>query len=138
MKSDIIPFALFFVALAAVVTSCKKDDENTTSTPTVTATITVDEPLAGTTYALGDTVFVHVNITCPTEMHGYDAYILNETSGDTVWTSAVHDHGTSFHIDSLWVNDVTDHSDMLLHIEAEIDHDGNTTEKEVAFHCHPM
>jgi hypothetical protein len=71
-------------------------------------------------------------------MHGYDAYILNETSGDTVWTSAVHDHGTPFHIDSLWVNDVTDHSDMLLHIEAEIDHDGNTTEKEVAFHCHPM
>lgn len=138
MKNNIIRFSLFMaIAASFVMTSCKKDKEEET-TPTVKATITVASPLTSTTYLLGDTVFVQATITCPSEMHGYDAYILNETSGDTVWTDAVHDHGDAFTIDGFWVNDVMDHSDMLLHIEAEIDHDGNTTEKEVAFHCHPM
>jgi hypothetical protein len=77
-------------------------------------------------------------LTYPTEMIGYSSHIENVETGAAVWTVSEHVHGTSFHVEGFWVNNVTSHSDMKLVIEAEIDHDGTTTTKEVSFHCHPM
>lgn len=135
----------FFYAIilaAVLITSCKKKDEDTndttTPTPTPVATIVIHQPVEGAMYALDSVVTINVDITAADfEMHGYDVYLINETVGDTVWTTGLHDHGESFHIDGTWTNNVTDHSDMMLKVVAEIDHDGNTTEKSVHFHCHP-
>lgn len=129
--------------LAASFVSCKKDEEETKKdetilTPTPVAVITIHEPEEGHVFQLADTVHVDIHITADFDMHGYDAWIINESAGDTVWTSSLHDHGQSFEIHGEWINDVMDHSDMKLKVSAEIDHDGNTTEKEVHFHCHPM
>jgi hypothetical protein len=140
MKKSTILLSAFIVLLAV---SCKKKDEDTqqtptpTPTPTPTATITINDPDEGTMYMLGQAVNIDVDITADFEMHGYDVYLINETADDTVWTDGVHDHGEAFSITSSWTNDVTMHSDMMLKVVAEIDHDGNTTEKSVHFHCHP-
>ena len=135
---------LIFSAIlaAAIITSCKKKDEetnNTTTTPTPTpvANIVINSPSEGAMFELDSVVTINVDITADFEMHGYDVYVINETAGDTVWTDGLHDHGESFHIDGTWTNNVTEHSDMMIKVVAEIDHDGNTTEKSLHFHCHP-
>lgn len=139
-------FKLFsiFIAISIIAVSCKKDKEETTntnnnnSTPTPVASITIHSPIAGTTIEHMDTVEIDVHIDADFEMHGYDAYLINETADDTVWTASLHDHANSYEVTGEWINVVTDHSDMKLKVVAEIDHDGNTTEKEIEFHCHPM
>jgi hypothetical protein len=140
MKNQVFSFAVLLgLGTIFTLTSCKKDEEEATVvTPTPTALITINEIEEGHTYEMDDTVHIDIDITADFEMHGYDAWLINETAGDTVWSADLHDHGTSFHIHDHWVNNVADHSDMKLKVSAEIDHDGNTTVKEVHFHCHPM
>ncbi|MBL7943709.1 MAG: hypothetical protein JNM00_13130 [Flavobacteriales bacterium] len=128
---------LFAATAAVVLVACKKDTEETPM-DSVTATIEIHEPVAGHVYEMGDTVFVEVHINANTEIHGYEAYLINETEADTVWSDQLEDHGTAFNFDGFWVNDVTDHSDMRFEVSAILDHDGNKTTKEVEFHCHPM
>jgi hypothetical protein len=140
MKIKSIILATFIVG--SFIACKKEDDDNNTTTPTPTptpvASITIHEPEEGQMFHLDDTVHVDIHITADFEMHGYEAWIINESAGDTVWTADVHDHGDSFEVHGEWIVDVTDHSDMKLKVSAEIDHDGNKTEKEVHFHCHPM
>lgn len=132
-----------FILLAMVVgiTSCKKDKENddiTNPNPTPTATIAISEPEDMQMFDGGETVHIHAHISAPFDLHGYELFIINESSGDTVWTIDEHTHSMEIHIEETWVNDVTMHSDMVLQVKAIIDHDGNFTIAERHFHCHPM
>ncbi|MFN8698428.1 MAG: hypothetical protein ACK500_06665 [Flavobacteriales bacterium] len=141
MKSISFFLSLALLSTAVVFSSCKKDEEqqeDTTPTPTPQAVITINDPLPNAMFSLNDEVHIDVDITASFEMHGYMVELINETSGEVVWTTDAHDHGNSFHIHDHWVNNVTDHSDMKLRVTAELDHDGATTVKEVHFHCHPM
>ncbi|MBX7052274.1 MAG: hypothetical protein K1X54_09585 [Flavobacteriales bacterium] len=139
MKQPLI-YAVLMLAMA--ITSCKKKDEDTNNnttnpTPTPIANIVINSPAEGAMFALDSVVNILVDITADFEMHGYDVYVINETADDTVWTDGLHDHGEAFHIVGAWTNNVTEHSDMMIKVVAEIDHDGNTTEKSLHFHCHP-
>jgi hypothetical protein len=132
---------LFQTSLVAILTlaafsSCKKESETPEET-IVKATIDVEDPLADFTYEQGDTVHIHFGITCANEMHGYEAMLINLTSGDTAWDAHLHDHGQSYHVENFWVNNVTEHSDMRLKVIAILDHEENQTVKQVDFHCHP-
>jgi hypothetical protein len=131
----------FILAMAVVsMVSCKKDkeEEDDTTTPAKTLTIEIEEPADMQTFALNETVHVHVMVEANYDLHGYEVLMINESSGDTVWSTDAHDHGQSYHIEGDWVNNVSDHSDMLLKVIVEKDHDGNTQVEERHFHCHPM
>jgi hypothetical protein len=127
----------FFVILTTLITitSCKKD-EPVEEGPNVV--ITFHEPTQNASYDSGDTVHINISVTSDSEMHGYDAVLINTTTGETVWDTELHFHETSFSINDTWVNDVAVESIMLLKITAEIDHEGNTMMKEVGFYAHPM
>lgn len=134
-----------FLAAAIIVASafagCKKDKEEETpivpSTPEITFEVT--NPTAGAMYHLGDTVWVDVHITSDTELHGYEANLINTSDSDAVlWEDHLHDHGMEYHIHGFYVNGVTMHSDVELSIDAFIDHDGASENHTVAIHCHPM
>ncbi len=128
------------IASVLSLSSCKKekDEDNTNITPVQTLTIDIEEPSDMQMFMLNETVNVHVNIAANYDLHGYEALIINETSGDTVWTTDLHDHAQTYHIEGEWINNVSDHSDMLLKVIVEKDHDGNTQTEERHFHCHPM
>ncbi len=140
MKSIHFILSIALLSASAIFTSCKKDEEQEEPTPTPTpqAVITINEPLANAMFNLNEEVHIDVDITASFEMHGYIVELINETSGEVVWSADAHDHATSFHVHDHWVNNVTDHSDMKLKVTAELDHDGNISTKEVHFHCHPM
>lgn len=138
MKKVIFNFIFLGAACAISFVSCKKEDKNDETPAIPRATITINNPASGAMFNLGATVDIDVDITAAVEMHGYEAYLINESAGDTVWSSDAHVHGDSYEIIDQWVNNVADHSDMKLRIIAEMDHDGHTSTKEVHFHCHPM
>lgn len=126
--------------IAALAIGCKKEKEEAIvaeETPPVAASITIEEPISGVTIEAADTVWIHVDINRAEEMHGYEAMLINLTTNDTVWDVHEHDHGTAFHIEDFWVNNVTDHSDMRFKVIAILDHEENETVKTVDFHCHP-
>lgn len=137
MKKQIGLFSTAIITASILLfTSCKKDEE---TTPEVTVTFSITEPVAGTEFGLGDTVHMHVHITGSAELHGYEVNLINTSDGDTVvYENHLHDHGTSYSIEDFWVNDVDVHSDMVLQVKAFIDHDDNFKVKNVNFHCHPM
>jgi hypothetical protein len=137
----------FFIALSVLsllVVSCKKKDEETEetpspSTPQPVVTITINQPTEGTTIEFADTAFIDFSIEADVEMHGYEAYLINESTNDTVWEADSHSHANLYsYSDTWWINNVADHSDMQFKVIAEIDHDGNTREKTVHFHAHPF
>lgn len=136
MKTSYITVLFALLALS----SCKKDEEETEPTPTPQPTVTIDieEPTDTQMFSLNETVHIHVNIEANFDLHGYEAFIINESTTDTVWSTDAHDHAESFHIEGEWINNVVGHSDMLLKVIVEKDHDGNTVAAERHFHCHPM
>jgi len=124
-------------------TACEKedDDDPITSTTPIVAPLTVDvqQPTAGATFGLGETVPIEVVIKSTEELHGYEFYLRNTSQNNTVvMEDHVHTHGTTIRIQESWVNNVTDHSDMELEVVAYGDHDGSTHSHKVSFHCHPM
>ncbi len=134
---------IFFIALSIIsltIFSCKKKDEeeDTTTTTGPVITISINKPYADSIIDFEDTVHIDFSIQSNIDLHGYHAMLINVTAHDTVWESENEDHAMNYSLTDFWVNQVTDHSQMHFKVIAEIDHDGNTREKEVDFHCHPF
>jgi hypothetical protein len=121
------------VALVLSFSSCKDDEHEHGNT----AVITFTSPAANSTYHQGDTVHVTGSAIGQEELHGYELYILNKTSGDTVFTADEHAHGDTVQIHHEWVVNVAAASDMELGITVTLDHDNNTQTEKVGFHCMP-
>ena len=122
--------ALFF-------SSCKDEDPIVEEDPKVV--FDFSSPTAGAMFGLGDTIHIDGKISHTIDMHGYEVSIINTSHNDTVvFNDHGHVDGKMFHIHETWVNNVSDHSNMTLKIEAITDHAGNSETKEIMFHCHPM
>lgn len=131
----------FLVLLAAIITSLTscKDDETDPIVETPAVQFEISSPTTGAMYHLNDTVFVKAKITHTEELHGYEVSIINTSQNDTmVFNKHEHMDASSFDIDTYWVNQVTNHSNMKLIIDVMTDHSGTKETKEVSFHCHPM
>lgn len=119
-----------------------KDDDSCTypeEEETDDIDFTISDPVAGTTFGLGDTVHINTMITTTGEVHGYEVYLRNTSNNnEVVFESKEHAHDSPVHIHEMWVNDVSSHSDMELEIVLITDHDGATETQKVSFHCHPM
>ena len=123
-------FALFSLV---AFSSCKKDDE-----PQNSATIEISTPTEAQIFMGGATVPVKATMTGVEMLHGWKVEIRKVADNSVVFTAEAHEHAQSFTIDEAWVNNVTHHSDMVLEVFAQIDHDGAMQSKTVHFHCHPM
>ena len=136
-KSKYLLIALLSTVSVAFY-SCKEDEEPIVETPTVQFNFT--NPIPGSMYSKGDTVFIDGMISFENGLHGYEVSIVNKSHNDTVvFNKHGHDHNTMFHIHDYWVNSVMHHSDMELQIEALTEHGGGKSEtKTIKFHCHPM
>jgi uncharacterized protein YpuA (DUF1002 family) len=128
-KNIAIVCLVSLVAISSV--SCKKKKENEIS-------IELTSKVDGEKFSKDQKIEVKGTITASSEdIHEYTITIKNETSGAIEFTKTEHSHSKSISFSESWINDVSDHSDMMLTIEAE-DHDGKKETLEVHFHCHPM
>lgn len=114
------------------IIACKKNDDDASIDNVV-----ITSPTSGQTFDAMDTVPIKALLQNSSEMHGYAIQLANLTDTTIVFEMDEHAHGTSITIDTFWVNNVMEHSDMRLYITAEIDHEGTTVTDSVSFHCHP-
>lgn len=119
-----------------------KKDDGSCKYPTTPATqepnIHIHSPVEHAEYHLGDTVHIEIEISHNTELHGYELYLHNTTTHDSVLSMDLHAHQTSYSIDTFWVNNVSVMSDMMLEVIVFKDHSGNKKTATVHFHCHNM
>jgi hypothetical protein len=97
------------------------------------ATITITSPAEGDTYKKGDTVHIKATLIGQGELHGCNlGLVANEDS--TIFFKHEHIHTSTITIDTVWINNLTTASaDMMLNVDALIDHEGNALGKTVEF-----
>jgi hypothetical protein len=126
---------LFAVALITAF-GCTKEKIVEVPGPAEPKTIiTIDQPVVGSGYHNGDTLFIKGSISAPENVHGYTISIRNKETDVEVYFTHIHDHEANVDIDTHWVCQVMGDCDMILKVDAITDHDGNTAGKEVTFHC---
>ncbi|MBR9917529.1 hypothetical protein GYB29_07575 [bacterium] len=131
--------ALFLLVASGLIifSSCKEDKKEDPKPEEIS--ITINTPEENATYGKNDTVFVTGSIEGPEELHGYMIEIINTSHSDSVvFEKHQHDHGTSFQIDEMWINNVSHHSDMQLKVTVYPGHEGDEKIETFHFHCHPM
>lgn len=129
---------LFFLLpaflLPALITlhACKKDEDHGNE-----ATIVIASPQEGQMFHQGETVPIKATLTGKESLHGWEVQIRKKSDGTVLFQKDAHDHALTFTIDESWANNVTAHTDLVLEVFAQVDHDGAKTSKVVNFHAHP-
>ena len=127
---------LSIALIAFIFTSCdKKHDDHDHATPATTS-INIISPTTGQEIEHMDTAHIKVEITSPSQLHGYTITLKRLADNTIVYSDDVDEHKNNFTITHNWINNNTIHSDMLLIIDAIIDHSGNKVTKSVQFHAH--
>jgi len=131
-KLSVLAFFAF-----ATLNSCKKEKDDEQVTPEAVATFEVASPEEGKEYHHGMEIPITIAIAATSELHGYEVTLTNTTTNEVVFEVHQHAHSQNLLIDESWINNVEDHSSMVLQVDAVIDHDGTIESKTVSFHCHP-
>jgi|GEM_PF-1998454 len=126
---------VFYLAAGAALlfASCKPDP---TEVPN-TAVITVNSPLEGQVFEHGDTVFIQGNVVATGMMHGLDIHIHNEATDSIFFDYAFPQHGSVYTFSEQCINNVTDTTQLMLHVECEMDDNGGVASKIVNIQLNP-
>lgn len=126
-------FGVYGLAFSTLILSCKKAETLPgQASQAQNAKITINTPYENQVFNTGDTVFIKAFVTCPTEMHGCQVYIISNNT-DTLFTKAQHMHGNEMMISEQWVNNLETSADLQVVVSAVIDHDGATADKALSF-----
>jgi hypothetical protein len=124
----------FLLILVFIAVSCKKEEEDTA----VTATISITSPSANDTISYGQAVHLQGTINGSAEMHGYIITFTNQTTGNPIYSQVYDSHSNAYTINDSWTNNVSDTTTIKLLIDVEKDHDGNKETKELFVVCLPL
>jgi len=127
LLSSILLFSL------VMMNACKKDDHDHGNE----ATITISSPTEGQQFHNGETVTIKATLTGTESLHGWKIEIRKKSDGTVLFSEDEHDHATTFTLEKTWTNNLTEHTDLILEVFAQLDHDGLATSKTVNFHAHP-
>jgi hypothetical protein len=126
MKINIL--LILSALIITTITSCKHEHDDTA--PVITLATPTDQK----DYAIGDTIFIHGDVTDNEALHELMVMLSKEETGEVVmhWMPVVHEM-PSYHIDTFFVPTDTSHIHFNLVINAW-DHDNNTSEINYTLH----
>ena len=135
MKKIVTILFLNLVIISISFSSCKEDE-----VPSVEPSVEflIANPMVGTMYEKGDTVFITGMLHWEKELHGYEITLTNTTQDSVVFTAHGHDDTKMLNITQMWINNNSSNSDMTLTIDALTDHEGAKQSKDIKFKCHTM
>lgn len=136
MKKHIASLLLAAFALFGLlaVNACKKDDHDHGNE----VTIEITSPTEGQQFHSGETVTIKATLTGKETLHGWKIEIRKKSDGTVLFRDDDHDHAKTLTVERTWVNNVTAHTDLVVEVFAQVDHDGKSTSKTVNIHAHPM
>ncbi|MBL7712118.1 MAG: hypothetical protein JNL13_06630 [Chitinophagaceae bacterium] len=128
MKNYLI---LLLLTLSVTLPSCQKKDIDAPDQEKLT--LQISKPAEAQAFRQNDTVWILAKAAYVSQLHGY-ALQLTDTANKTVYLDITeHVHGSSFDIDTFWVNTAKAGSALQLQLTAEIDHEGNEKTSSVHF-----
>ncbi len=119
--------------LIAFINACDRHDHHVAP---ASVNIEILKPQTGLAYGPGDSVKMHINITSPAPMHGYELHITRLSDNKEVYYKEKDLHEKDCNIREFWMYNENCNSEMELEIIAHIDHEGNTSSKKTKFYCH--
>lgn len=131
-KQFLLLFPILALSVLTALNSCKKTEE-----PANSATISISSPQEGQMFHQGETVAIKATLTGKETLHGWQIVLRKKSDGAVLFEKNAHVHDLTLTIDETWTNDLTDHTDLVLEVFAQLDHDGTKTSKVVNFHAHP-
>lgn len=118
------------VAPLCLLSACqKKESEPKTSQ----LKIDIMSPKAQSEYHYGDTVFIKAHISNDQEMHGYSVLLNSKLDAKELMSYEAHAHGSTFHIDTFWVNNLNNAQELMLTFTTVVDHNGTKKTNNVSF-----
>lgn len=99
--------------------------------------IEISSPREGQQFHHDEEVPIRATLTSTAILHGWAVEIRKKTDGTVLFTDNAHDHKKTFSIERSWKNNLTAHTDLVLEVFAQIDHDGKKTSRSLTFHAHP-
>jgi hypothetical protein len=135
MKQHQFAAVLLFMIVLTGIMSCKKTKHHDDPQPDA-VNINIITPQPAQEYEVGDTVKMDIQITASAPLHGYELHVTRLADTTEIFTVDEDMHSQDIHVQKFFVNDGSKHSDMILEVIANIDHDGNKASKKVQFHCH--
>jgi hypothetical protein len=127
-------FSYGFLAICLMTpASCHKHD----SVDAGDVTIEIIAPREGQQFHSGEQVPIRAQISSTATLHGWAVEIRKKSGGQVLFAEDSHDHKKSFTLELSWKNTLTEHTDLILEVFAQIDHDGKKTSKQLTFHAHP-
>ncbi|MDI9320918.1 MAG: hypothetical protein QM530_10685 [Phycisphaerales bacterium] len=128
MQNNNIIIALCCIILLG---ACQKKDSHGFDSSKLN--IKISKPAEAQVFKKGDTVFISATADYISELHGYAIKISDTLSKTTYFDIEAHVHGSSFVVDTFWVNTLGSNANLQLTLDVEADHDGNGSSKIIHF-----
>jgi hypothetical protein len=131
-KQTMKNFATIIIILGSIILfACQKKETKIIDLNNLK--LSISKPSEAAIYKKGDTVFIKANASNTEQLHGYSLQISNKSNQQVYFDIDQHLHDSKFDIDTFWVDNLSEKTDLMLKLSVEIDHEGNEDFKEVNF-----
>lgn len=118
------------VLFLSAICGCQKKEDPKAEQPT--ATINITSPQAGQEVKAGTELAIQAQIKGDVTLHGYDVFIVDKQSMDTVFKTDSHTHAKELQVNEVWTNTLSKTTDLEVYIKTEINHEGASVTNSVA------
>ena len=132
MKKYSLLLSVLALTTLTVFNGCTSQEQSTNE-----ASFDIISPTQDQMFHPGEAVPIKATLTGKEPLHGWSVEIRKKADGTVLFAKSLHTHGPTLGIDESWTNDLADHTDLVLEVFAQLDHDGTLASKTVDFHAHP-
>lgn len=118
-----------------MATSCQKHDDTPAQPDKVAIDITSLRD--GQTFKKGDVIKMQGTISYISQLHGYQLTLKNKETGKEIFYHYEHTHSDQVNFNQSWSDTLSQPATIQLLLTAEIDHDGNSGQKELILNSQP-
>ncbi len=117
------------IVLLSTICACQKNEQENIAKPT--ARIEIKSPQQQQKVLAGTLLPIQAHIKGEATLHGYEVFIVDKYSFDTLYYVDNHTHATDIQVSEIWTDTLTRVADLIVYIRTEINHQGSTVSDSV-------
>lgn len=117
------------IVLLSTICACQKKEQENIAKPT--ARIEIESPQQQQKVLAGMSLPIQAHIKGEVTLHGYEVFIVDKYSFDTLYYVDNHTHATDIQVSEIWTDTLTRVADLIVYIRTEINHQGSTVSDSV-------